>query len=351
MKKIGRQVLFIGTSENNPRNGEGAFIQLSGGGIMYAFTEYVGDSWSDDASANISAVVSYDCGETWTDRRVLLYRDAGASNFMSVSLVNMLNGDIGLFYLRKDKKSGGCTMYLVRSEDDGRTWSNPVRCLDEEGYFVTNNDRVIRLQSGKLIYPINRHVITNVFGKGELNFVVSEDDGRTWHKMLDENIHIPAEHKSTTGLQETGVFQYDDGILWAWSRTDFGCQYECFSQDEGKTWTVPEPNPFFSSPPSPMLVKRTGQCVAAVFNPIPNYTTRDWSGTWGRSPYICAVSKNGGKTFEQTYYLEDDFNNGYCYPAIFSGEDYFLVGYYHSAGSGVCLNSTRITKVYYSELF
>ena len=74
MKKIGRQVLFIGTSENNPRNGEGAFIQLSGGGIMYAFTEYVGDSWSDDASANISAVVSYDCGETWTDRRVLLYR-------------------------------------------------------------------------------------------------------------------------------------------------------------------------------------------------------------------------------------------------------------------------------------
>ena len=38
MKKIGREVLFLTAGEGNPRNGEGAFIRLSDGRILYAFT-------------------------------------------------------------------------------------------------------------------------------------------------------------------------------------------------------------------------------------------------------------------------------------------------------------------------
>ena len=39
MKKIGHEVLFLGTSENNPRNGEGTFVRLADGGILYAYTQ------------------------------------------------------------------------------------------------------------------------------------------------------------------------------------------------------------------------------------------------------------------------------------------------------------------------
>lgn len=47
MKKVGREVLFLNTSKDNPRNGEGSFARLSDGRIMFAFSQYVGDSKSD----------------------------------------------------------------------------------------------------------------------------------------------------------------------------------------------------------------------------------------------------------------------------------------------------------------
>ena len=54
MKKVGKEVLFLQTSENNPRNGEGSFIKLKNGDIMYAFTEYYGDCGEDHGIARIS---------------------------------------------------------------------------------------------------------------------------------------------------------------------------------------------------------------------------------------------------------------------------------------------------------
>ena len=56
MKKIGKQVNFIGTGENNARNGEGAFIKLSDGRIMFGFTEFTSNSWDDDFEARISCI-------------------------------------------------------------------------------------------------------------------------------------------------------------------------------------------------------------------------------------------------------------------------------------------------------
>ena len=38
MKKVGKEVLFLATKENNPRNGEGTFIRLRDGRIMFAYS-------------------------------------------------------------------------------------------------------------------------------------------------------------------------------------------------------------------------------------------------------------------------------------------------------------------------
>ena len=70
MKKVGRQVLILATGQDNPRNGEGAFIRLKDGGILFAYTAYYGDDWNDHCSANISAYISRDEGETWEGPRV-----------------------------------------------------------------------------------------------------------------------------------------------------------------------------------------------------------------------------------------------------------------------------------------
>lgn len=72
MKKIGRQVHFIGTSDGNPRNGEGAFIRLKDGTIMFGYSEFSGNlSYDDDAQAKICVITSSDGGETWKNKKTL----------------------------------------------------------------------------------------------------------------------------------------------------------------------------------------------------------------------------------------------------------------------------------------
>jgi hypothetical protein len=190
-----------------------------------------------------------------------------------------------------------------------------------------------------------------ITGHGLKCIIASDDDGNTWREIANKQ-DIPFADKSDTGLQETMVYQHSNGVLHAYSRTDLAFQFECFSYDNGVNWTEPSPNRFFSSPDSPLLMKRAGEFTLAVFNPIPNYTTRPNAdgNTWGRTPLVCAVSEDDGKTFSRIYALEDDPNNGYCYPAIIEGDDYFLVSYYTSNGSDNCLNCSKIIKITNEEI-
>lgn len=355
MKKIGKEVLLLQTSQGNPRNGEGSFIRLKDGSILYGYTEYIGTSWHDHAEARLSCVISRDEGETWGEKRVILERPADSKNIMSLSFLRMGNGDIGAFYIFKNP-DGTDNIYLIRSSDEGNSWSDPINCMGQyrdSDYYVLNNDRVLRLRSGRILYAVARHPLKPGEGKlsaGQLCFFYSDDDGFTWRKTQSEH-HMPFP-TDRIGYQEPGLYQREDGSIWCYIRTGLGCQFECFSYDDGESWTIPGPNYFFSSPPSPMLVKDVGQYTVAVFNPEPKYNTRPAEEIWGRTPYVCALSTDRGRTFtnDKLFLVEDDRANGYCYPAILEGKDYFLLAYYHSNNTGICLNSCKIVKILFSEL-
>ena len=358
MKKLGREVLFLRTNQENQRNGEGAFLRLKNGSIMYAYTEFR-DSWADEAGACISAYFSYDEGETWADKRMIVDKMEKDSNIMSVSLLRMKNGDIGILYLSNTDLDGVrcCSPTFRRSSDEGITWTLPEKCLEENNRFIVNNDRMIRLKNGRILVPAAVHDPRKQIHKdtapGEICFLASDDDGYTW-KRLSALVQSPFHDEFR--LQEPGIYEYEDGGIWLWTRTHYGCQMQAFSEDCGETWTKIEPNLFFTSPASPMQVKKAGIYTLAVFNPIPCYTTRDQAeNNWGRSPLICAVSTNDGKgkseeSFDRIFYIEEDRSNGYCYPAIFEGKDYFLVAYYHSENTGICVKAAKIVKVYFSEI-
>ena len=368
MKKIGREVAFLATGAQNPRNGEGSFLRLLDGRIMYAYTEYYGDSWEDHATARISAVFSPDEGESWSQPSVLIEKDADTVNIMSVSLFRMKNGDVGCLYLRKFASEGGilCVPYFARSSDEGGTFGTPVRCIARDGYFVVNNDRLVRLKSGRLLFPTAYHgADLDHLTPGEIYVCYSDDDGASWNLSADA---VRSPYEDNVRLQEPGLFALPDGRLWLYTRTAYGHQYQAFSTDDGLTFGRITPAFRFSSPDAPMHVKTVGALTLAIFNPIGYHPFEGKTELWGspkRTPYVCAVSRDGGLSFvdgattsanggfqdfiASCYALEDDTEESYCYPAIIEVEGGFLVAYYHSNGADTCLNCNRITKVLYEE--
>ncbi len=355
-KKIGRQVHFIASSQNNSRNGEGSFIRLKDGRIMFGFTEFISSGREDEDVAQISVVISCDDGETWSERQLLFTKPEGSINVMSLSFLRMSNGDIGAFYIIKHC-DGTDEIVLTRSADEGENWSAPQSCTKDilpADYYVINNDRAILLNNGRIILPVARHTIhsdTDDFTPGELLFIYSDDDGTSWKKSATELV-CPFK-KDPNGFQEPGIFRMKDDTLWCYIRTGLGFQFESFSYDNGESWSEPCPNTFFSSPCSPMLVKEYNNLTFAIFNPIPEHILRDDEKEfWGRTPYVMAISRDNGKTFTQDnlFYIEDDLTNGYCYPATIETSTGFLVAYYHSNNTDCCLNSTKIVKITYNEL-
>lgn len=347
------------TSENR-RNSEGSFLTLKDGRILFAYSRFGSNSWHDNAASDIYGILSDDNGEHFSEPfPIITHEQADADNVMSVSMLRMENGDVGLFFLAK-RSFDQCLLHLIRSTDEGKTWSKPYCCFNTNGYFVVNNDRVIRTKSGRILASAAMHKSTfkTVNGvkeqdrhyPGEMVVFASDDDGFTW-QLLAENIHIPFSRGLTVGVQEPGLLQRKDGSLWCYIRTDAGAQYECFSYDDGKTWTAPLPSSFTSCM-SPMSTKYLSDGrILAVWNPIPvyngrtQYTGNVWTG--GRTPLAIAFSEDDSETFTQPILIETDENSGFCYTAIHETEDGILLGYCAGGEADAsCLSRLRIRKIY-----
>ena len=176
-----RRTLVLNPGEGNPRNSEGDFIQLNDGRILFVYTRFTGSA-SDHGAAFLAARVSTDAGETWSAEDTVILPNEGGMNVMSVSLLRLRAGEIALFYLRKNSTSD-CRPMMRISKDEAATWSEPVLCIESVGYYVVNNDRVIQLDSGRLVIPAARHSLPgeSFSGRGQAMCHLSDDGGATWY--------------------------------------------------------------------------------------------------------------------------------------------------------------------------
>lgn len=380
MKKVGKQVLFLNTSVGNLRNGEGTMLRLTDGRIMFAYTKYFGADWQDHCSADIAACYSEDEGESWTEPEIIIRKPLDAENIMSPSLMRLPDGGVGIIYLRKDMQDDmgyTCMPVFSRSDDEGRTWENATPCGLPLGYYCAINDGALVTKDGKIMLAVSYHGPRyDVWKKmknppkncpAEIHFTVSEDSGKTWHEQL-KVLKSPYE-MDEVGLSEPGIYEHDNGDLWVYMRTGLGHQYQSIYTKKENSWTPVEVNVRFTTPDAPMRVKRVGDYVVAVYNPIAYNCLREEREIWEnpkRTPIVVSLSKDDGRSFNyrnaritgpctgemvnNTYLLEDDMKESYCYPSILEVRDGFLVSYYHSNGTGICLNSSKMVKVYYSEL-
>jgi len=357
-----RIITAITPNEKYPRHSEGDFIRLRDGSIMLIYSRYFGGSYSDLADAGLAVCYSHDNGESWTEPTELLHPSQfGVTNIMSVSLMRMLNGDIGLFFGLAEPgfERFNNRHILLRSSDEGKSFRHCSFCDPTEysGYFGLNNSRVERLASGRLITAQHIHPGAKKEQTGNVRSRVSfrsfgvvtysDDDGYTWKTSPD--IICPSFTSTRRGLQEGGIIEIAPNILKSYFRTDKMYQYEALSFDGGEHWTAAQPS-CFTAPWSPLKITRnpfTGK-LYAIWNPIPLYNTRPFRHIdWGRTPYVYAELNDDASAFGEIKTIEAEPDHGYCYPAVmFTAEDEMLIAYCSGGPEdGIGLAKLTVTKI------
>ena len=336
-------VLLLEPSEGNPRNSEGDFIILKDGRILFVYTHFTEGS-GDNAGALLAGRYSADEGKTWSAKDEIILENEGDMNIMSVSLFRLSDERIALFYLRKNSESD-CIPYLRTSNDEAKSWSEASRCIPDDGYFVVNNDRVVRLKSGRIIFPTSLHKTpeSERSGIGKIRCYFSDNEGETWVRGED----APNPNDATT--QEPGIIELKDGKLLLFCRTESGTQFFSYSSDQGMSWSSLKPSNI-KSPLSPASIERLPQTGDLILVWNNNYKPIRDGGK--RTPFNLAISKDEGKSWEKIKTLENNPNGWYCYTAIEFIGDHVLLG--HCAGNrakSIGLATTQITRLNYDWIY
>lgn len=363
--KITRKVLFeLPPVGNNTRNSEGDFCRLPNGDIMFAYTKYVGSTWDDHEDSMICAIYSHD-GEHFDldNQKIILYPSTvGASNVMSTSLVCNDDGTISLYCIAKyDTKDFAHKpvrdeYYRIDSKDGYDFSCKPILCFPKshKGYYCINNNRVVTISTGRMFIPMSEHKTWYEDGKyhlsdhGVARFVYSDDKGKTWNEDV-QRIEFPVKDDKN-GLQEPGIIELPNGVLYGYYRTDADYQYESFSYDKGITWTEAKQSKF-ESPLSPMLISKNPYSgkYYAIHNPYRDDPTSvehpRFRNTWGRTPLVIEESLDG-INYGKMEFIEEDIHRGYCYPAIFFiSEKEAIMSYCSGGGDIVPLQRTTVSKI------
>ena len=340
-----KEVLALPPSKENPRNSEGDFIRLKDGRILFVYTHFTGGG-GDHSKAHLAGRFSSDEGKTWTDEDVVVIPYEGGLNNMSVSLLRLQDGRIALFYARKQALTD-CRPYLRFSDDEGKTWSDPIVCVPDSdvGYYVLNNDRAVQLKSGRLILPLALHHRPDwekPDWAGHIVCYYSDDAGKTWKRSKSTLItNTPAGKRVTT--QEPGVVELKDGRVMMFVRTGEGMQYVSYSSDGGDTWSELKPSNM-AGPCAPASIERipgSGE-LFLVWN---NHANIDPALKGRRTPMTIAVSRDEGKTWENVRNIAWRPHGWYCYTAIEFVDGAVLLG--HCAGDRRTggLSRTAVTRI------
>jgi len=183
----------------------------------------------------------------------------------------------------------GCRLpvYVVRSEDDGRTWSAPA--LIQEGWCGAVRN-MIQLRNGRLIL-VSQDAVRDP-GRHVTIIHCSDDQGRTWRAGKGIDLGAYGGYGDHGGGIEGTVVEKKDGTLLLLLRTPQGCFQELNSRD-GETWTGSRASTVEASDAPAMMMRLASGRLVLVWNRYADPAAK----TGRRNELSIAFSTNDGLTW------------------------------------------------------
>lgn len=329
-----------------PKNTEATLIALRDGKIMLLWSEFFDlaqmaspdrpahgirlSPLSDDGYARISAMVSADDGRTWSQPWVAIDDRDALVNVLSPGLTRLADGRLMVSYSwrssRNTNQGVGEAAKMVRfSADEGRTWSERQRLPEPNpGYHTGCHDRTYTLSGGRVL--VQRHTLfpTATGSKQAGNYVsYSDDNGATWRNspvLKDAVNHY---------FEEASIVERAEGGLLMVMRASRGQAFFTESVDKGSTWSEPYASGVVA-PAAPTLLARIPGSADLLMIWNSQYVGGTAPHGLTRHPLLCAISRDGGKTWGLPKPLEIDPNYQWAYPGVLFRGDHVLLHYFRA---------------------
>ena len=223
------------------------------------------------------------------------------------------DGRIYLFYKVGETIPEWQTKFIT-SDDDGSSWSRPEELVkgDRGGRGPVKN-KIICLEDGTWLAPASVETATT----WDAFVDVSEDKGRTWNKSP-----VPVDHGKLPGkgIIQPSLWTSGNGSVHMLLRSTGGYIYRSDSSDHGRSWSNAYPTHIPNNNSGIDAARMENGDIVLVYNPV--------SGDWAdRTPIVCSLSKDNGKTWGEGLVLDHEDGSEFSYPAVVTKDNEVYITY------------------------
>ena len=312
--------------QSHPFSKNSSFAQLEDGRIVHANSQ--------------ACQVSEDGGMNWSRPRLLHDTDGNPVGGSNTSLAKLSGpNSIGMAArLPTDAPdvpyalfpSGGqqakYSVMFWRSDDGGETWQPPVPMSPPGVNTAAMNDTLLCTSGGRLVWPVyvsmgqkighdgrlkkngplDGKLVRNQFVQTGAHFfdpsfdvgavLLSDDEGRTWHCNRDGELVILLDWSALySKVNEASVTQVAPRRLLMLMRSALGRLFQAWSDDDGETWTRPQPSSLASCEAPGQIRTLPNGHLLCVWNQDNEPEVRRG---YNRTRLSSAISRDGGRVWE-----------------------------------------------------
>ena len=298
--------IFINHIAGRSFIGQGAVL-LENGDIMMAFPSGRAPTDTIQPATGYPFPTLYrsrDYGRTWKEEGPMNMSWKLTSNISDggISFLRLINGRLAFLAHRIVKENfGGGLPVISFSDDNGKTWTRAQLVGNPEGVWYVMNDRMIQLNSGRILVPVAHMPRELGTYEGDHNLGLcffSDDEGKTWKRSVK-----PADLNDGRGMAEPSIACLGDSSLLMLARTGSGCLYCSRSFDGGSTWSSPEPTSLIAAC-SPLTLKTLPDGRLIVFYDHARPLKK--GAFFPRTPLVYAVSSDQGKSWGEPVVVDSD---------------------------------------------